>query len=130
MRNSLASRKEDRLVPNKTVRIELHVQEIQFNYQDLKTEGFTLMILESGHMNCAMSHPEVRELRKSVLACHLLSAYNRYILSERDQKHILEKHKFHRIRCNWPPTSNVKLSILNLSDLPFKAFISFEDLIF
>ena len=43
-------------------------------YQDLKTEGFTLMIVDSGHINCAMSHSEVRVLRKSVLACHLLSA--------------------------------------------------------
>ena len=31
------------------------------------------MIVESGHINCAMS---VRELHKSVLLCHLFSAYN------------------------------------------------------
>ena len=35
-------------------------------YQDLKIEGLTLMIVESGHINCAMSHPEIRELHKSV----------------------------------------------------------------
>ena len=51
------------------------------SYQDLETEGLTLMIVETGHINCAMSHAEVRELRKSVLLCHLFSAYNRYILS-------------------------------------------------
>ena len=33
-------------------------------YKDLKTEGLTLMIDESGHINSAMSHPELRELRK------------------------------------------------------------------
>ena len=50
-------------------------------YQDLETEGLTLMIVESGQVNHAMSHPEVRKLRKSVLPCHLLSAYNRCKLS-------------------------------------------------
>ena len=39
------------------------------------------MIVDSGHINCAMSQSEVRELHKSVLSCHLLSAYNWYILS-------------------------------------------------
>ena len=29
------------------------VQDIQCNYQDLKTEGLTLMIVESGHINFA-----------------------------------------------------------------------------
>ena len=50
-------------------------------YQDLQTEGSTLMIIDSGHINCVMSHPEVLELHESVLPCHLLSAYNRYIMS-------------------------------------------------
>ena len=50
-------------------------------YKHLKTEGLKLMIVESGHINCAMPHPEVRELRKSVLLCHMFSAHNRYILS-------------------------------------------------
>ena len=67
--------------PKNTVRIELQVQEIQFNYQDLQTEGFTLMIVESGHINDAISHPNVGELRKRVLPFHLLLAYNVYILS-------------------------------------------------
>ena len=39
------------------------------------------MIVESGHIKYAMSHPEVRELRKSNLPCHLLLAYYRCILS-------------------------------------------------
>ena len=50
-------------------------------YKDFKTEGPTLMIAESGHINCAMSRTEVRELRKSVLPCLLLLAYNRFVLS-------------------------------------------------
>ena len=50
-------------------------------YQDSKTEGLTLMIVESGHIICAMSQQEVRKIRKSVLLCHLFSAYNQYILS-------------------------------------------------
>ena len=62
------------------MRIELQFREIQCNYQDLKTEGLTLMITELGHINCALSHTEVMELRKSAQHCHLLSAYNRYIL--------------------------------------------------
>ena len=28
-------------------------------YQNLKTEGLALIIVESGHINCAMWHPEV-----------------------------------------------------------------------
>ena len=28
-------------------------------YQDFKTEGLAIMIVESGHIKCAMSHPEV-----------------------------------------------------------------------
>ena len=42
----------------------------------LETESLMLVIVESGLINCAMSQAEVRELRKSVLPCHLLSAYN------------------------------------------------------
>ena len=44
--------------PINTLRIELLVQEIQYNYNDHKTEGLALMIIESGHINFAMSHPE------------------------------------------------------------------------
>ena len=33
-------------------------------YQDLKTEGLTLMVIESCHINCLTSHPEVNNLKK------------------------------------------------------------------
>ena len=35
-------------------------------YQDLKIEGLTLMIIESGHINCLTSHPEVNNLLKKL----------------------------------------------------------------
>ena len=35
----------------------------------LLSEGLTLMTIESGYINCAMSPSEVRELRKSILLC-------------------------------------------------------------
>ena len=66
------------------------------------------MIVESGHTNCAMSHPEVKELRKSVLPCHLLSAYNRYILSATQLTTYLKKYvlSHHLLIAS---TSNVKI---------------------
>ena len=56
-------------------------------YQDLITEGLT-MIVESGHINCAMSHPEVRELRL------IIGTFR----AQPDQELIQEKHRFYHIR--------------------------------
>ena len=42
-------------------------------YQDLKTEGLTLMIIESGHINCLTSHPEVNKKLKERNPVNILS---------------------------------------------------------
>ena len=34
--------------------------------QDIKTEGLTLMIIESGHIICLTSHPEVNNLLRKL----------------------------------------------------------------
>ena len=53
--------------------------------QDLKTEGLSLMIVESGHINCAMTHPEVNNYVRQSKSATRSTAYlekNRFLTAQ------------------------------------------------
>ena len=97
-------------------------------YEDLKTEGLTLMIVESGHTNCGMSKPEVRDLRRSVPPFHLLG-YNRYILSATQLVVFFQlysrKHRFITSNDDVPSTSNVTMITTEIRCSHLNFFLDF-----